>query len=715
MSSASDNTRAAELSTPVQFLKGCGEARAALMARLGVQTVRDILFLFPRDYQDLTDLRAIDQLEEGVLVSVLGTVEEIDQAERGPGRSITGVLIRSGDNHLRAVWFNQPFIRDRFQRGQTVFVSGRPKRRSTRWEMVHPQVKVVDSPEQSPAGQLLPVYPLTEGLAQRHVRNLTRRALDECVNVLEEVFPAEYLAAHDLLGIREALPQLHFPANHEELNAARRRFIYQELLVLQLALSLKHQQVHETLQAAPLELTAKIDARIRRLLPFELTPGQNQAIAEIAADLNRPHPMNRLMEGDVGSGKTIVAVFAMLLAVAHQSQVVLMAPTEVLARQHVDTLGRLLARSQTRLGLITGGQTAKARQALFAEIASGEVQIVIGTQAVVSTEIPFARLGLVVIDEQHKFGVRQRAALKNTGEQPHYLVMTATPIPRTVAMTLFGDLDITTLTDLPPGRQNVHTYFPPEEDRGRWWEFFRKKLREGRQAYVVVPVVSGTEGMDIDEAANEPDAAPAPSKSQVMGLNQAYESLANGELAEFRLGLVHGRMSPAEKEEAMSAFRSGQTQVLVATSVVEVGVDVPNATLMTIEGAERFGLAQLHQLRGRVSRGSYPGYCTVFANARTEEAVERLKAFVSSNDGFRLAELDFQLRGPGDLLGTRQHGLPPFRIADLARDVDLLAEARRDARALVEFDPGLSRPEHQALRRMALVRYGKSLQLGDVG
>ncbi|HEV3136632.1 MAG TPA: ATP-dependent DNA helicase RecG, partial [Pirellulales bacterium] len=696
MSRTSDKTPPVELATPVQFLKGCGPERAELLARLGVATMRDLLFFFPRDYQDLTDLRGIDQLEEGPLLSVLATVEEVDLADRGAGRSVLGVLLKQDVGYLRALWFNQPFLREKFKRGQTLLLSGKAKLRAGRWQMVHPHVQVVESEQSLPAGQLLPVYPLTDGLAQRQVRQLVRRAIDSCVDQLEEVFPNSYLEEHQLLPIKTALPQLHFPSGRESMAHAQRRFIYQELLILQLALALKRQQVEEALKAFPLELTAKIDARIRRLFQFDLTAGQNQAVAEIAADMGRVHPMNRLLQGDVGSGKTIVAVYAMLLAVAHAAQVVLMAPTEVLARQHVETLERLLAGSHTRLGLLTGSQTPRARQDLLAEIASGEIQIVIGTQAVVSGEVQFRRLGLVVIDEQHKFGVRQRAALKNSAVHPHYLVMTATPIPRTVSMTLFGDLDVTTLTDAPPGRQNVHTYFPPEEDRARWWEFFRKKLREGRQGYVIVPLVDGSEQV---QAAN---------------LEETYEHLANGELEAFRIGLVHGRLTPGEKHSAMDAFRTGQTQVLVATSVVEVGVDVANATLMTIEGAERFGLAQLHQLRGRISRGSFPGYCTLFANARTDEAIERLKAFVGSNDGFRLAEIDFAMRGPGDLLGTRQHGMPPLRIADLARDAAVVEEARRDARLLVDSDPGLQLPDHALLRRMALVRYGKSLELGDV-
>jgi ATP-dependent DNA helicase RecG len=686
-----------ELSTPVQFLKGCGAARAELLARLEIFTVRDLLFHFPRDYRDLTDLREISELEEGSLVSVLATVEEVALSDRGGGRSVLGVLVKRGDDYLRVVWFNRPFMQDKYRRGQMLLLSGRAKHRSTRWEMVHPNVQVIDADAPPPKGQLLPVYPLTEGLGERHMRQLVERALESCVEQLEEVFPAEFLGAHALEPIGEALRELHFPSSQAHLERARRRFVYQELFVLQLALALRRREMNESRRAFPLPLSAKIDARIRRLFPFELTAGQNRAVAEIAADMGRSHPMNRLLQGDVASGKTIVAVYAMLLAVAGGAQVVLMAPTEVLARQHLQTLERMLAGSHTRLGLVCGGDTPKTRRETLAKIATGETQIVIGTQAVISGELEFARLGVVVIDEQHKFGVHQRAALRHSAADPHYLVMTATPIPRTISMTLFGDLDVSTLSDHPPGRQNVHTYLPPEEDRPRWWEFFRKKLGEGRQGYVIAPVV--------DETA----------QAQAVSLNTTYESLANGELDAFRMGLVHGRMTPDEKQSAMESFRQGRTQVLVSTSVVEVGIDVPNATLMTIEGAERFGLAQLHQLRGRVSRGQFPGYCCLFAGSVSDEAHERLQAFIASNDGFHLAEVDFALRGPGDLLGTKQHGLPPLRIADLVRDADTVEEARRDARQLVASDPDLSRPEHSLLRRMAMVRYGKVLDLGHVG
>jgi len=407
--------------------------------------------------------------------------------------------------------------------------------------------------------------------------------------------------------------------------------------------------------------------------------------------------MNRLLQGDVGSGKTVVALYAMLLAVAHGHQAVLMAPTEILARQHALTIQRFLAGSQVRRAELTGGMTPKQRAAMLEEIAAGRIDMIVGTQAILQEDVRFARLGLVVIDEQHKFGVRQRAALKHSGPDPHYLVMTATPIPRTITMTLFGDLDVSNLSDSPPGRQKVHTYLADHQRREQWWNFVRKKLTEGRQGYVVVPLVEESE------------------QSAAVSLQETYESLANGDLEAFRLGLIHGRMTTEEKDAIMDRFRQGDIQVLVSTSVVEVGVDVPNATLMTIESGERFGLAQLHQLRGRISRGKYPGFCCVFASPQTEESQERLKALEASTDGFQLAETDFRLRGPGELFGTRQHGLPPLRVADLLRDTDLLIEARRDALAVVAADPGLALPRNSALRQRMLARYGKALDLGDVG
>ncbi|MGD0517184.1 MAG: ATP-dependent DNA helicase RecG [Thermoguttaceae bacterium] len=693
----SSPTPAKSLATPVQYLKGVGPERAELLERLELHTVADVIFYFPRDYQDFTDEREIGRLEEGKLQTVRGVVDDIEVRVSQSGKTVLGVLIRSGTDYLRALWFNQPFMREKFDYGQRVAVSGKPKFEGLMWQMHHPRVDTLAEDEDEPAGKILPVYPLTEGLQQWHLRKIVRFAVENYAELLDEVFPAEYLDAHKLWPIKKALPQIHFPDDRESLDRARRRFVYQELFVLQLALAVKRRQQHDQCRAPALEATARIDARIQRLFPFELTEGQKQAIAEIACDMAGPLPMNRLLQGEVGSGKTVVAVYAMLLAVAHGYQAVLMAPTEVLARQHALTLDKLLASSKVRRAQLTGGLPSGQRGTLLQQIASGEVDMVVGTQAVIQEDVSFAKLGLVVIDEQHKFGVLQRAILKYAGPDPHYLVMTATPIPRTIALTLFGDLDVSTLRDCPPGRQKVHTYLANEEKRDKWWEFFKKKLREGRQGFVITPLV---EESDQTAAAS---------------LDATFEGLTNGPLADFRLGLIHGRMTPAEKDAVMDDFRRGEIQVLAATSVVEVGVDVPNATLMTIESGERFGLAQLHQLRGRISRGKFPGFCCVFGNPQTPESIERLKAFVSSTDGFELAETDFRLRGPGELFGTRQHGLPPLRIADLLRDADLLTEARRDAQNLVSTDPGLAQEPHAKLRAMMLRRYGKALDLGDVG
>jgi len=701
MTATSDRSPAELLVTPAQFLKGVGPQRTELLAKLDLHYARDFLFFFPRAYQDLSELREIDQLEEGRPASVVGVIEEVDLRNTGPGKSLLGMLLRQGTKYLRCLWFNQPWMRQKLTEGRRLMVSGEPKMEGMRWEMIHPRVEFLADDEDVPGGRILPVYPLTEGINQGQMRRIVAGVVETHASLVDDVFPETYLAAHDLWPIAQALPQIHEPGDHPNLERARRRFIYQELLVLQLALAVRKFKLQHQRAAPPLETSAKIDARITRLFPFELTAGQRQAIDEVCRDMARPHPMNRLLQGDVGSGKTVVAMYAMLLAVAHGHQAALMAPTEILARQHVQTLGRALAASKVRIGMLTGALGTSERQELLAKIAAGEIDIVIGTQAVThavaKSGVEFAKLGLVVIDEQHRFGVRQRAALKKAGVDPHYLVMTATPIPRTVGMTLFGDLDVSTLREPPPGRQKVHTYLAGDLQRQKWWQFFRKQLDAGRQGYVIAPLVEESESID---AAN---------------VQETYDALARGELAGYRLSLVHGRMTPAEKDSVMQSFHAGRTHVLVSTSVVEVGVDVPNATLMTIEGGERFGLAQLHQLRGRISRGSHAGYLCVFANPQTDESQERLNALTTTSDGFELAEIDFQLRGPGDLFGTRQHGLPPLRIADLARDTAVVEEARRDAQALVASDPDLAHPDFARLRRMVLARYGEALDLGDVG
>ena len=696
MSATENSSARIQLKTPIQYLPGVGPQRAARYERLGIYSARDLLFRFPRDYQDLTQTCNALELEEGQPASLVGTIDEIDHRRTRDNRSILAMLIRAEGDFVRALWFNQPYAATRLKESDRVLVSGKPRKQGLRWEFVHPQIRPLEDDEDA-TGQILSVYGLTEGLKQWDLRRAVRSVVDALASELDEVLPSYFRDQYELCGIDEAIRQIHFPHDQIQLNAARRRFVFQELLVLQLALAFRRaQQLSRGAIALPCD--ARVDARIRRLFPFPLTEGQEQVIREITADMGREVPMNRLLQGDVGSGKTVVAIYAMLVSVVSKCQAALMAPTEVLARQHYESLSKLLAAAQVRVRLLSGSLSPAQRRETLAAIAAGEVDLVVGTQALIHANLDFPRFGLVVIDEQHKFGVRQRARLRGDGPQPHYLVMTATPIPRTVAMIAYGDLDVSSLGDHPPGRQEVHTYIGNEEQRENWWDFFRRKLREGRQGYVITPVVSS-----------------ADEQSQLTSLEESFEALCNGELEAFRLDLIHGGMSAARKQQAMDDFRRRETQVLVATSVIEVGVDVPNATVMTIENGERFGLAQLHQLRGRVARGPHPGFVCIFAGSPTDDARERLTAFKSTNDGFALAELDFSLRGPGDILGTRQHGLPPLRVADLRRDQAILSEARAAAQALIARDPDLGDPDFAKLRRQVLARYGKVLELGDVG
>lgn len=676
-----------------------GGGRPAALAKLGLRTVADALFNFPRDYEDFTKVRTVAELEDALPQTVRGVVTEVEGTGSRFGKSRVGVIIEddAGDA-LRGTWFNQAFMRDKFKVGQRVQFSAKPRRQGLRWEMAHPRVAWLEDQASDPIDGLLPLYSLTEGITQYHLRRVTQTTLNGFVEQVEEVFSDQLLAEHSLLPIQEALRLIHGPKTHDELKAARRRFVFQELFVMQLALAARRFQQRVAFRAPELPCDAQLQARIERLLPFELTDGQQKAIAEVVADLSLDTPMNRLLQGDVGSGKTVVALFAMLVCVANGWQAALMAPTEILARQHSATLAKLLEGGRVKHRLLVGGQRDSERKQTLAELASGDLDLVIGTHAVVQDGVEFAKLGLAVIDEQHKFGVRQRAALRRGDSSPHYLVMTATPIPRTMTMTQFGDLDVSILSEMPSGRQPVSTYVVTPSLRERWWKFVREKLHEGRQAYVVTPLVEESESISATS------------------VSEAFEHLTNGELADYRVGLLHGRMSPADKEVAMQQFRSGELQVLVSTTVIEVGVDVPNASVMVIASPERFGLSQLHQLRGRVGRGKHPGFCSVLAEEEvTEQADKRLTAFAKTTDGFELAEIDFKLRGPGDLFGAKQSGLPPLRIADLQRDRKLLVETRGAAHALFAADPGLKQPEHVKLRRQMLNRYGKALELGDVG
>jgi ATP-dependent DNA helicase RecG len=703
-------------STPLQYIPGIGPNRVELFAKLGIRRAIDLIFLFPRSYQDIAPYQSITELESGFRASVIGQVVDMDQRVSFEGRSTVGVLLAiEGGGYVRCVWYNQPFRRQQFTLGMRVVATGVAKSTGISFEMRHPETTILAADQPLPEAKPLPIYSLTDGLQQRHVAAAVSAALDGLVTTMDEALPESIrLAANNpkdsiekagevvnrppLLGITEALKAIHQPNSIEEANEARHRFIFQELFVYQLALAMRRHRLKHDKPAPKIEATPMIHARILKRFPFELTQDQLRAIDDVRADMAQDVPMNRLVQGDVGSGKTVIAQYAMLNAVASKQQAALMAPTELLARQHFTRLSQQLSGSQVMIELLVGSISQRERTELLQRIAIGTVDIVVGTQSLLSEHVQFESLGLVVIDEQHKFGVEQRASLRESRIVPHYLVLSATPIPRTIAMTVFGDLDVSILKDKPPGRATVHTYLGSTPQQSKWWEFVVRQVKSGRQAYVVTPRV-------------ESDPA-----TEVLGAEQVFEQLLNGPLAGLRLDLLHGRMDGIEKQSKLDAFTAGQTQVLVATTVVEVGIDVPNATLMTILDADRLGLAQLHQLRGRVSRGSYPGYVCVFAKQGVApEENARLSVLASTDDGFRLAEQDLQMRGPGDLLGTKQIGLPPLRIADLVRDAQILNVCRRLAQELIDRDPNLEMVEHARLKRQVTQRHGAVVTLGDVG
>ncbi|QDS96612.1 ATP-dependent DNA helicase RecG [Roseimaritima multifibrata] len=719
-----------ELGTDLRFVPGVGHDRAVLLAKLGLRAAGEALFFFPRNYEFPSIETKLPDLKEGVPASLVGVVTEVELRSGAAGKSTLGVLVENDEGAFRIVFYNQAFRADQIERGMRVLVSGTPKLVGLRWQFTHPKVTTLGPDEDPPPGKILPLYGLTDGIKQYAMRRMLAGIAPHLASHVREVLPAEIRqSAGERLGcalpdIDVALREIHQPSGEDALRQARTRLVFQELLVMQLALALRRRRLTTDLASPPLTATPEIDLRIQKRFPFALTGDQVRTIAEVGQDMGRQFPMNRLVQGDVGSGKTVIAQYAMLLAVAHGYQAMLMAPTEILARQHYETLTKALAHSRVRIGLLTGSLPAVQRQALVKEAVEGKVDVIVGTQALLYGEWTPAKLGLVVIDEQHKFGVGQRAMLRSGGLDPHYLVLSATPIPRTMAMTMFGDLDVSTLREKPPGRKPVRTYLGRDNWRERWWKFVREHLDEGRQAFVVTPRVADSprELDDADESAEtsttqgDKELGETPdSLESISSAESVFQELAEGGLKGYRIGLLHGRMSANEKAAVMQRFAQGRLQVLVSTTVIEVGIDIPNATVMTILGAEHFGLAQLHQLRGRVSRGKVAGHVCVFTDSEgSPEENERLQVFADTSDGFELAEADFRLRGPGDLMGTQQSGMPPLRVADLQRDQKILHVARELAQEIVDADSELTAPEFESLKKQVLKRYGKVLDLGDV-
>jgi len=687
----------ASLDSPVAGVKGVGQTIAVRLARLGVECIRDLLYFFPRRFLDFSQRRTVSTLETGKEQTIFVDVWEARQVMLGRMKSTEAVL---GDNtgNVRAVWFNQPWVAKQLKVNARIALSGRASEFNYVKVFENPEWEVVDDRELLHTDRLVPVYPLTGGLYPRQVRAVVRNALDVYLANLPEFLPSTVRQRCGLMDLQDAVMQAHYPIDYASQNKARWRLAFDELFLLQLGVLSRKRNWQEEQPGRRLSIEQNDINGFIEALPFKLTSAQIKVIDEICRDLGRDVPMSRLLQGDVGSGKTVVAAVALLAAVLNGCQGALMAPTEILAEQHFTTLYSLLSavsagssretnictfkgimQREISVALLTGSLAAGDKSKIHELLRLGEVDIVIGTHALVQKGVKFASLGLAVIDEQHRFGVLQRSALKQKGYNPHLLVMTATPIPRTLALTLFGDLDISTIDEMPAGRQVIKTRWLKPQDRRRAYNFIRKQAREGRQSFIICPLIEESESLDAKAAVAE------------------HKRLSGEIFPDLKLGLLHGRMKNADKEAVMRDFKAGALDVLVSTSVVEVGIDVPNATVMLVEAADRFGLSQLHQFRGRVGRGENQSYCILLSENPSEYGRERLRAIEELTDGFALAEKDLELRGPGEFFGTRQSGLPDLKMARLT-DVRLLEMARREAVLLFEKDPALTAAENELLR-----------------
>ena len=687
-----------QLNSPVKFLKGVGPKRAEALQRLGIRTVGDLLYHVPHRYLDATTVTPLVRANVGQDVTCVGRVVSTGILPTRRGLRVFRAVLKDESGLLECAWPGRPFLERQIKKGQLLLVTG-PVRYYHGKQIVPQEFIVLAEPgdeNEGDPGLVLPVYPATEGLTHRQIRALVQQHLDHLLPLISDPHPAAFRESHDLIELRPALELMHRPKRVEEAELGRRRLAFDELFDQQLVQARARQLAKRSRAGIRFTLKRELTTRLKEHLPFELTADQRHAVREITDDMTAPLRMHRLLMGDVGTGKTVVALFAMLLAAENEYQAAIMAPTELLAEQHGATLTRLLEPLAIRPELLLGRMSAAEKSAARERIATagGGPRLVIGTHALIQESVTFGRLGLVVIDEQHRFGVEQRAALVEKGDAPDVLLLTATPIPRSLALTLYGDLDVTQIRERPPGRGAVKTALRTDAARAKIYEFIRGECAAGRQAYVIYPVIEESERADLKAATT------------------MAEKLAKA-FSEFRVGLVHGRLKADERDATMRAFRDNKVQILVATTVIEVGIDVANATVMLIEHAERFGLAQLHQLRGRIGRGESAGHCILLSDS--PEAAARLQAFCETTDGFKIAELDLQERGMGELTGARQSGGVPLRYANLETDLALLEDARTAAAAMIATDPALERREHAAYRERIVTRYERGFELFRVG
>ncbi len=676
-----------DLRESVTSLKGVGPKKAEALKKLGISTLEDLVFLLPRSYEDRRNRVDISDASEDQNAVITGTVKlVVNDRYRGGRKQMLRLLVEDGTGSMEVVFFNAKYLQHSFRTGRKYTFFGKVTRNFGKMQMIHPEFSDADGMEDG----ILPVYPLTKGISQKEMRTW-QKSLKRIYAMAEDILSSEAVERNRLCSLNYALENVHFPDEKQKLLEAKYRLIFDELLVLQTGMFIARQNVADGRNGIVFSPEVDTDIYIESL-PYPLTGAQRRCVEEIERDLESGTAMNRLVQGDVGCGKTAVAEIAMYKAVKSGYQAVLMAPTEILAAQHFDGIGRAFEAHGIRTVFLTGSLKAAQKREVLEQIATGEAQVIIGTHAVIQPDVDFSRLGLVITDEQHRFGVRQRVKLREKGENPNVLVMTATPIPRTLSVILYGDLDVSIIDELPPGRQQTVTRCLKSEKRGECYDFVEQQLDQGRQAYVVTPLIEESETLDAKSA----------------------EQVASELKKRFRgysVELIHGAMSQDEKERIMESFSRGDTDVLVATVVIEVGINVPNATVIVIENAERFGLAQLHQLRGRVGRRSHRSYCFLILDGGSEIAEKRGQIMEASGDGFFIAEEDLKLRGPGEIFGTRQHGLPDLAITDLSKHMKILEQAKEEAKAILADDPALDAPEHGALRRRITKLFGEDLTL----
>jgi len=667
------------LSNNIQYLKGVGPKRASKLRKLGINTIEDLLYYIPRDYEDRTQFKTLRECKIGEKVSL--EVEIIGEPKIISPRknlSILKVPIRDNSYYGYLVWFNQDYLKSKFHRGDKLVVNGKINRIGAEMQILNPVFEEIDTKEK--IGKIIPIYPLTEGITNNEIIKLVQYALENYLNEVEEFLPQDIITKYGLMGIKESIYNVHFPKSKSLLDRAKKRLSFQELLVLQIGLFLIKNKNTNSKNGIKFKKLKEVSEFIENL-PFTLTNAQMKVIKEIEEDMEKDTQMNRLVQGDVGSGKTVVAAVAIFKAVKSGYQAVMMAPTEILATQHYESLLNFYKDYDINVELLIGSISQKKKEEVLKRLKEGSIDVLVGTHAIIQDNVEFHNLGLAITDEQHRFGVKQRALLSQKGNNPDILVMTATPIPRTLALILYGDLDISIIDELPPGRKEVETYAVGPQLIDRVNKFVEKQILEGRQAYIVCPLIEENDTLSIKAA------------------EEMYVNFRDKVFPNFRVGLLHGKMKPKEKDLIMEEFKNHRIDILVSTTVIEVGVNVPNANIMVIYNAERFGLAQLHQLRGRVGRGIYKSYCILINESNNPVARERMRIIQSTTDGFLISEKDLELRGPGEFFGTRQHGLPELKVANLFTDMDILKLAQKEAMEIIRKDPKLERLGYEKIRQ----------------